>query len=53
MAGEVQTNNPEEEQQIKPNKGKTKKPWLGSPSPQSPVIPALVTKKCCITHSGL
>jgi hypothetical protein len=45
MAGEVQTNNSEQEQQMKPNKGKTKNPWLGSTAPQSPVTPALVTKK--------
>jgi hypothetical protein len=53
MAGEVQTNNPEQEQQMKPNKGKTKNPWLGSTAPQSPVTPALVTKKFSRNHSGL
>ena len=53
MAGEVQTNNHEQEQQMKPNKGKTKNPWPGSTAPQSPVTPALVTKKFSINHSGL
>jgi hypothetical protein len=53
MASEVQTNNLEQEQQMKPNKGKTKNPWLGSTAPQSPITPALVTKKFPINHSGL
>jgi hypothetical protein len=44
MAGEAQTNNSEQEEQMKLNKGKTKIPWLGSTAPQSPVTPALVTK---------
>jgi hypothetical protein len=53
MAGVVQTNNPEQEQQMKPNKGNTKNPWLGSTSLQSPVTPALLTKKFSRNHSGL
>jgi hypothetical protein len=53
MASEVQTNNPEQEQQMKPNKRKTKNPWLGSTAPQSPVTPARVTKKFSRNHSGL
>jgi hypothetical protein len=53
MAGDVQTNHPEQEQQMKLNKGKTKNPWLGSTAPQSPVTPALVTKKFSTNNSGL
>jgi hypothetical protein len=53
MASEVQTNNPEQEQQMKPNKGKTKNPWLGSTAPQSPVTPAVVRKKFSRNHSSL
>jgi hypothetical protein len=53
MAVEVQTNNPDHEQQIKPNNGKTKNPWLGSTALLSPVTSALVTKNVSTNHSGL
>jgi hypothetical protein len=53
MAGKVQINNSEQEQQMKTNTGKTKNPWLGSTILQSPVTPALVIKELSRNHSGL
>jgi hypothetical protein len=53
MAGEIKTDNLEQEQQMKLNKGKTKNPWLCSTAPHSPFTPVLVTKKFSINHSGL
>ena len=53
MAGKVQIYNPEQEQQMKPNKGKMKNSWIGSTALQSPVTPALDTKKLATNHSGL
>jgi hypothetical protein len=53
MLGEVQTNNPEQEQQMQLNKGKRKNPRLGSNPPQSFVTPALVKTKFSRNHSGL
>jgi hypothetical protein len=53
MAGEVQTNNSEQEQQMKPKTGKTKNPWLDSIALQSPVTPSLDTNKFSRNHSSL
>jgi hypothetical protein len=53
MAGEVQTNNYEQKQQMKLNKGKTKNPLLGSTAPQSPVTHAQVTRNFSLNYSGL
>jgi hypothetical protein len=53
MASEVQTNNLEQEQQLKPNKGKSRNLWPGSTTPHSPVTPALVTKKFSRNPSSL
>jgi hypothetical protein len=53
MASKVHTNNYEQEQHIKANKGNTNNPWLSSSTLQSPVTSAQVTKKFSRNHSGL